>query len=172
MAKKVRFLALVLLALCLFGCSIWGHKSAGSPGTLPTVAEVANSPIRIKVVDVSNDTNQVFDVDAIGMLWNGIDDCLKEKGMLWIPQSEGQPYFMTCRIVSFKETGFIKRLMPYKGDTVLKVRVQISRGGKQVADFEVSRKIGYGKGMWTLHAWKDVFALVSKAIVKQAEAKL
>jgi hypothetical protein len=172
MARKICFFALVLLALCLFGCSIWGHKEAGSPGNLPTGAEVANSPIRIKVVDVSNVTKQVYDVDAIGMLWNGIDDSLKEKGILWIPKSEGEPYLMKCNIVYFKEPGFMKRLMPYEGDTVLKVRVQISRGGKEAADFTVSRKIGYGKGMWTLHAWKDIFALVSRDIVNEAEAKL
>lgn len=172
MAKKIRFFALALVALCLFGCSLWGHKGASSPGNLPKGAEVANSPLRIKVVDVSNDTSQVYDVDAIGMLWNGIDNCLKEKGMLWIPQSAGQPYLMTCHIVYFKEAGLVKRLMPYAGDTVLKVRVQISRGGTQVADFEVSRTIGYGKGMWTLHAWKDIFALVSRDIVTEAQAKL
>ncbi len=172
MVKKIRFVALSLLPLCLLGCSLFGHKGPGSQSPPPAVAEVANSPIRIKVADVSNDTRQVFDVDAIGMLWDGVDKALAKRGMLWVPKSEGQPYVMDCHIVYFKESSLGKRVLPHFGDTILKVRVEISRDGRHVATINVSRTLGYGKGMWTLRAWKVVFADVSEDIVKQATAKL
>jgi hypothetical protein len=172
MVKRIRFFALVLLPICLFGCSIWGHKSAESPPAAPLEAKVPDSPIQIRVADVSNDTPQVYDVDAIGLLWNGVEKSLSQRGMLWKPGSGGSPYVMDCRIVYFKEPNLGKRLLPHWGNTVLTVRVNISRCGKCVATFETSRTIGYGKGMWTLHAWKEVFALMSNDVVKQAVEKL
>ncbi len=172
MVKKLRVFALVLLPVCLFGCGFWGHKDAASALKSPARIEVPDSPVKVRVADVSNDTGQVFDVDVIGMLWNGIEDSLKDKGMLWAPGSRGEPYVMTGHIVYFKEPSFSKRLVPHAGNTVLEVRVEITRGGQHVATIESSRKIGYGKGMWTLHAWKKVFAEVSKDVVAQAAGKL
>lgn len=172
MVKTIRFIALFLLPLCLFGCGIWGHNGADSPPNLPTEARVPNCALKIRVADVSNDTRLVYDVDAIGLLWNGVEESLKEKGMLWTPNSQCEPYVMECHIVDFKEPSLGMRLVPHEGNTVVKVRVEITRGGQHVAAFESNYTLGYGKGMWTFHASKKVFAKVSEDIVKQAADKL
>ncbi len=172
MVRKIRFLALVLLPLCLFGCSMWAHKGANSPGDLPAKAVAPSAPLKVRVVGVTNDTRNLYDVDVIGMLWNGLEKSLKQRGMLWTPKSAGTPYLMTGHITYFKNPILLERIYPYMGDTVLKVSVDISRDGKHVATIEDSRSIGYGKGMWTLHAWKEVFAQVSQAVVKQAAQRL
>lgn len=172
MVKRIRFFALALLPLCMFGCSIWGHKDASSQLKAPMEAKIPDSPLKFRVVDVSNDTGKVYDVDVIGLLWNGMEDSLKEKGMLWTPQCGGEPYVMRGSVVYFKEPSVAKRVLPYLGKTVLKVRVEISRGGQHVATIEESRTIGYGKGMWTLHAWREVFAAVSQEVVSKAAEKL
>jgi hypothetical protein len=172
MVKKIRFLALVLLPLCLVGCSLWGHDGASVPAGPPLEATVAESPVTVRVADVSNDTPKVFDVDVIGMLWNGIEKSLQEKGMLWTPHSTGEPYVMKAHIVYFREAHLATRLLPYVGRTVLKVRVDITRGGQPVTTIETSKTIGYGKGMWTFYAWRKIFAEVSKDIVAKAAVKL
>lgn len=172
MVKRLRFFALVLLPFCLFGCSLFGHKGANAALNVPMEATVPNSPIKVRVAYVSNDTHNVYDVDVIGMLWEGMERSLKQRGMLWTPKSGGEPYVMVGDIVYFKEPPFAKRLLPYFGKTVLRVRVEISRGGKHVATIDESKTIGYGKGMWTLHAWKKVFAEVSRDVVRQAAKKL
>ena len=172
MVKMIRFLALVLLPLCLLGCSIWGHKDASSSSNPPMKAEVPDGPVKVRVADVSNDTPRVYDVDVIGLLWNGLEESLKDRGMLWTPKSGGEPYVMEGHVTFFKDPSLGKRLLPYAGNTVLQVRVEISRGGRHVATIESSRSLGYGKGMWTFHAWRKVFADVSQNLVKQAVDKL
>ena len=171
MVKKIRVLALVLLPVCLLGCSLWGHKN-DSALKAEAAAVVPASPLKVRVADVSNDTRQVWDVDVIGMLWNGIEESLKQKGMLWNKQAGGEPYVMAAHVEHFREPSIGVRLLPYEGRTVLKVRVEISRGGRHVATVESSRTIGYGHGMWTFHAWKKVFAEVSQDVVRQAAEKL
>ncbi|MDR3569183.1 MAG: hypothetical protein P4L43_14230 [Syntrophobacteraceae bacterium] len=172
MVNKIRFFALLLLPVFLLGCGVWGHKDASSTLKPPTAAEIADSPVKFRVVDVSNDTRHVFDVDVIGLLWNGIDESLKQKALLWTPGSGGEPYVLKGHIVEFRERNLGERLLPYMGRTVLKVRVDVSRGGRHVATIESSKTIGYGKGMWTLHAWRKVFAEVSRDVVRQAAEKL
>jgi hypothetical protein len=136
-------------------------------------AVVPDSPAKFRVVDVSNDTHKVYDVDVIGLLWNGIEKSLARKGMLWTSTSGGgEPYLMKGHVVYFKEPSIGKRLLPYAGRTVVKVRVDISRGGQHVATIESTRMLGYGHGMWTLHAWRKVFAEVSQDVVRQAAEKL
>lgn len=171
MDRRIRFFALALLPLFLFACNRGGSKDIYGAGDLSVAKPVVSSPYKVRVVDVSNDTRKVYDVDVIGLLWNGIENSLKERGMLWTPQCKGEPYVMKGHIVYFQEGNLAERLLPYMGDTVLKVRVDLSRGGKHIATIVSSRKIGFGKGTITLHAWRKIFAEVSADVVKQAVRK-
>ncbi len=132
---------------------------------------VVDSPHKVRVADVFNDTHKVYDVDVIGLLWNGIEDSLKKRGMLWSPSAGGEPYVMEGHVVHFKKGMLAERFLPYLGDTVLAVRVELSQGGRHIATIESKRKIAFGRGTLTRSAWKKIFEEVSEDVVKQAVNK-
>src|SRR5271157_3494528 len=95
MDKKIRFFALLSIALFLFACSSRrGSGNIEAGGDVYTPKPVIVSPYQVKVAAVYNDTHQVYDVDIIGLLWNGMQDSLKKRGMLWTPNAEGDPYVL------------------------------------------------------------------------------
>ena len=106
MHRKIRLLALVLIALSMFACHRGGkgdiHVASATYSPQPEVV----SPYKVKVADVFNDTHEVFDVDIIGLLWNGIGDSLKKRGMLWTPDAAGEPYLMVGHVVYFRKGGW------------------------------------------------------------------
>jgi hypothetical protein len=172
MNRKFRCFALVLIALLMFACNRRGSGDihvAGDTYTAPQV--VINSPYKVRVSDVFNDTHEVFDVDIIGLLWNGIEDSLKKRGMLWNPKAEVEPYVMEGHILSFKKGEMAERFVPYLGDTLLQVRVELSRGGSPLATIEVKRKIAFGSGTLTRAAWRKIFDEVSEEVVNQSVKK-
>jgi hypothetical protein len=123
------------------------------------------------VVEVYNDTHKVHDVDVIGLLWNGLQDSLKKRGMLAGPDTGGEPYVMEGHVLNFKKGGMAERFLPYLGDTVLSVKVELSQGGRQLATIESKHKIAFGKGTLTRDAWKKIFEDVSEDVVNQAVKK-
>ncbi len=168
MARRTLFPALVLIAVFMFACHRGGTGNIQVAGDIYSPREVINSPYKVRVTDVSNDTHQVYDVDVIGLLWNGLEDSLKKRGMLWTPELGGEPYTMEGHVVYFKEGSVAERLLPYVGDTVLSVTVELSQGGRHLATIESKRKIAYGTGTFTRNAWKKVFEQVSEDVVNQA----
>ncbi len=171
MNRKIRFLALVFIALFMFACNRKGAGDIHVAGDTYTPKPVVISPYKVRVADVFNDTHQVHDVDVIGLLWGGIEDALKKKGMLWTPKTEGEPYVMECHILYFKKGELAERFLPRLGDTVLEVRVELSRGGTHLATIESKRRIAFGKGTITRNAPKKVFNEVAKDVVDQAVKK-
>ena len=171
MNRKIRFLALVLIALFMLACNRRGTGDIHVAGDRYQAQEVINSPYKVRVTDVFNDTHEVYDVDVIGSLWNGIEDSLKKRGMLWNPKSEGEPYAMEGHVLSFKKGDMAERFVPYLGDTVLTVRVELSKGGTHLATIESKRKIAFGSGTLTRAAWKKIFEEVSEDVVNQAVKK-
>jgi hypothetical protein len=171
MDRAIRFLALLFIPLCVFACHRGGTGDIYTAGDIYLPGPVVNSPHKVRVAAVSNDTREVYDVDVIGLLWNGIEDSLKKRGMLWTSKADDNPYIMEGHILYFKEGGMAERFLPYLGDTVLAVRVELSRDGKHVATIESRRKIGFGKGTITRRAWKKIFAEVSQDVVNQAVKK-
>jgi hypothetical protein len=171
MVRSIRFLALVFIAVFMFAC----HK--GGSGDIPASRSVSSpkpavvSPYKVRVAEVSNDTHKVYDVDVIGLLWDGLEDSLKKRGMLWTPETEGEPYIMEGHIVNYKEGSMAERFLPYMGDTVLSVRVELSQGGRHLASIESNHKISYGSGTFTRNAWKKIFEQVSEDVVNQAIKK-
>lgn len=172
MVRKIRFLALIFIAIVMFACS--SRKGSGNiraENDVYTPRPVVSSPYKVKVAQVCNDTHKVFDVDVIGLLWNGIEDSLKNRGMLWSEKTESEPYVMQCHVLYFKEGDMAERFLPYAGDTVLTVRVELSQGGKHLATIDSKRKITYGRGTFTRKAWKKVFEQASEDVVDQAVKK-
>jgi hypothetical protein len=173
MSGYIRFLGVVLMTLFLVACHGGQAGSIHVAGGMNSPKPEVFSPYKVKVADVFNDTPEVYDVDVIGALWSGLDDSLKKRGMLWTPETEGVPYSLEAHIVLFKKGDMACRcFLPYVGDTVLTVRVELRQGDNRLATFESKRKITYGKGSWTRSAWKKVFGEVAEDIVDQAAKKL
>ncbi len=167
MHRKIGLIALVFIPLLMLAC----HKGEKVEGDIYKPKPVVVSPHKVKVSEVFNDTHQVFDVDVIGLLWSGLQDSLKARGMLWTPNSEGEPYIMEGHIVYFKKGSMAKRFLPRLGDTVLAVRVELSQGGRHIATLESKRSIAFGGGTITRDAWQKIFAAAVEDIVNQAVKK-
>ncbi len=169
MVRKIRFSTLILIAVFMFACHKGGAKDV--PVEKYTPKPVVDSPYKVRVTNVSNDTHMVHDVDVIGLLWNGLESSLEKRGMLWTPQSEVEPYIMEGHVVYFKKGSMPERFLPRLGDTVLTVRVELSRGGVHLATIESDHKIAFGKRSPTLNAWKKVFDEACEDVVNQAIKK-
>jgi hypothetical protein len=169
--RKICLLALISIAVLVSACSSRKGAANIQENDVYTPKPVASSPYKVRVVQVCNDTHQVYDVDIIGLLWNGIEDSLKKRGMLWDGKTQDDPYIMECHILRFKDTDMAERFVPYVGDTVLVVKVELSQGGKHLATIESQRKIALGRGTFTRKAWKKIFEQVSEDVVNQAAQK-
>ena len=172
MNRQIRFLALALITLFLIACHRGQGGNINVGGDLYSTQPEVSSPYKVKVVNVYNDTREVYDVDVIGLLWDGIDSSLKKRGMLPGQQTVGEPYVLEAHIVAFKKGSAADRWLPRVGDTVLVARAELSQGGRSLATIESKRKIAYGsKGTFTRNAWRKVFEEVSEDIVNQAVKK-
>lgn len=171
MQRKFRLLALVFIALFMFACHRGGKGDIHAAGDIYTPKPVVTSPYKVRVADVFNDTHQVHDVDIIGLMWNGIEDSLKKRGMLWTTNAEGEPYVVEGHVVYFKKGVLAERFLPRLGDTVLEVRVELNQGGRHIATIESKRKIAFGRGTITRKAWKKIFEEVTEDVVQQAVQK-
>lgn len=171
MKRRFRFLALIAIPLLLIACHR-GGTNINVGGDIYTAQPVVSSPYKVRVLDVSNDTKEVFDVDVIGLMWNGLDDALKKRGMLWSEKSGAMTHTLTAHIVEFKKGSMFGRWAPYCGDTVLVVRAELRQGnGTASVQIESKRKITYGQSPLTRAAWKKAFEGASEDIINQAMKK-
>ncbi len=168
MYGKLRFLAIVSIAVLLFSC----HRGSRDDIIQGPFVPAISSPTKIQVVDVSNDTHQVFDVDVIGLLWTGLDDSLKKRGMYWTKDSGGKLYTLEAHVVQYKKGTHPGRLVPKLGDTVLVVKCELKDGDRPIASIESRRKIGFGDMLLSREAWRAVFSEVAEDLVNQATRKI
>lgn len=168
MNSRFHFLAVVFFALLLSACSRGHNEDIVIGPYTPSIS----SPIKISVTDVSNDTHEVFSVDVIGLFWNGLEDSLRKRGMLWTAKLGGKPYSLEAHILKYKEGSAPARLLPYAGDTVLVVRCELRDGGREIATIEAKRKIGFGSSTLSRGAWRKIFSDVAEDVITQATKKL
>ena len=166
MNRKIRFLAVVLFALFLCSCNK-GHDEIISGPYTPAIS----SPVKVRVTDVWNDTHQVFDVDIIGLLWSGLEESLKKRGMLWSPDMGDHYLILEAHVLDYKKGSMAGRLVPYAGDAVLSVRCTLRDGSRELATIESKRKFSFGNGTFTRSAWRQVFWDVSEDVTAQAVRK-
>ncbi len=168
MDGRLRFLAIISIAVLLFAC----HRGSRDDIIQGPYVPAISSPTKIQVVDVSNDTRQVFDVDVIGLLWTGLDESLRKRGMYWTKEAGGKLYTLEAHVVEYKKGIHPGRLVPKVGDTVLVVKCELKDGDRQVATIESKRKIGFGDMLLSREAWKAVFSEVAEDLINQATRKL
>jgi len=164
MKSVIRVLAccLVLLSLCACGSS---KEPAASTATGPP----PNSPTKIRVVDVSNNTGELFDVDVIGLLWSGLDDALKKRGMFWTPDSPNPPLTIEAQVVKYKKGSAVARgmLVPYWGNTVLVAKCELKEGDRVIASAESKQSVSLGHGGISIGGWRKVFSAVGEELVSK-----
>lgn len=143
------------------GCSLFREKVEPKP-TPPAGAGL------IKVVDVSNDTQEIFDVDVIGLLWNGLEESLYLRGFLYPGSRETAPITMEAHVVKYQKGSFWMRpVMPWWGKTLLTVRVDVKQGGSVIQTIESTHSISVGNGTFSWNGWRKVFADVAEDVVKK-----
>jgi hypothetical protein len=163
--KKIMLLLLfVFLSGCLLSCG-------STPDQLgPTARQLPN--VQIKVEDVSNSTGELFDVDLIGMLWSGLDEALKRRGMLWTGQAAYAPMSLTANILKYqKGSAWYRWVVPMYGKTLLTVQCEVTKDGKNLMTVEANKDVSFGDGTFTRNAWRKVFGEVAEDLVSQIAAK-
>jgi hypothetical protein len=155
-------IACFFMAAAFLGCSKTGPQWPPAPETLPV------SSIKIRVVDVSNDTRELYEIDVIGMMWTALDDSLKKRGMLWTPDSPGLPLMLEARVLKYQEgSAWLRPILPMWGKTVLTLKGEVREGGQVVASAETNQAMTFGHGTFTIGAWRKVFAQAAEDLVSQ-----
>jgi hypothetical protein len=165
--KAICSLTFVLVLHVLWGCGS-RREELPPPTTAPAV-----SNIKIRVVDVSNDTRELYDVDVIGMMWNALEDSLKKRGMLWTQEATGLPLLLDAHILKYQEGNvWLRPILPIWGKTVLTTRCEVKDGGKVVASAEVKRSITFGNETFTVGAWRKIFSGAAEELVSDLAKRL
>jgi hypothetical protein len=172
MTMKMTKMALCLLTFMLVLPLLWGCGSSHDQLPPPTaVAAVSN--IKIRVVDVSNDTRELYDLDVIGMLWTALEDSLKKRGMLWTPDAPGLPLLLEAHILNYQEGNvWLRPILPMWGKTVLSTKGDVKEGGRVVASAEAKRSITFGNETFTVGAWRKIFTGVAEDLVSDLAKRL
>jgi hypothetical protein len=166
MVRKVLVAIIATLIVAAFGCGTAHHSAKLEYGA------AIRSDARIKVVDVSNDSKDLPDVDMIGLLWDSLKEQLHKESLLWTQDAGGTPLLMEAHITKYKKGDDIQRwFVPGFGSTVLSVRCDVKDGDMLVASVEVRRSIAYGDGI-KFRAWKQIFAQVAEDAVREVRSKL
>jgi hypothetical protein len=160
--KAFRCFAFVLMVIAIWGCGRTHQE-------LPTTTETPPvSNIKIRVVDVSNDTRELYEVDVIGMMWAALDDSLKKRGMFWTPDTPGLPLILEAHVLKYQEgTVWLRPILPMWGKTVLTVKADLGENGQVVASAEVKQSITFANGTFTVGAWRKIFAGAAEDLVSQ-----
>jgi len=161
--KRLPYLLIFsVIAAGTLGCGTTSEQSLTDPRPLTTPGA------KIGVIDVSNDTGELFDVDAIGTLWNALNESLNNKGLLWPGTSRTAPLKLEARIIEFQKGSIWMRcLFPPMGNTVLAVRCNIKEGDQVIATAETKKIFSIGNKGFTLGAWRKAFSSVAEDLVNQ-----
>ena len=165
MRKVLYVLVLLLVSLSFWGCGSTPDESEAVYRQLPNV--------KMKVVDVSNETEELFDVDVIGLLWTALDRSLKRRDMLWTGEAAYAPYAIEAKIMKYqKGSVWYRWLLPMWGKTLLTVECDVVKGGLIFTTVEAQKEITFGEGTFTRAAWRKVFGEVAEDLVKQIAASV
>jgi len=166
--KPMRMLcAMVLLFPLVSGC---GSTREETPvQSVPAMRQ----DVRIRVVDVANKTGELFDVDAIGMLWNGIEESLRNKGLLWTGDAGIPVMTLKAEILRYQKGNvYLRQVLPTWGKTLLTAKCDLREGDRVVASAESTRTISMGKEGFSFDAWKEIYRMVAEDLVSQVVQKM
>ena len=160
--KAVCCFAFVLMAVALWGCG-GTRQDLLMPAEAPVV-----SNIKIRVVDVSNDTRELYEIDVIGMMWAALDDSLRKRGMLWTPDAPGLPLILDAHVLNYQEGNvWLRPILPMWGKTVLTIKGDLRDAGQVIASAETKQSYSFGHETFTVGAWRKIFAGAAEDLVGQ-----
>jgi hypothetical protein len=158
---------MVLLIGLVSGC---GRGREETPVQSSPVA--LRQDVRIRVVGVTNKTGELFDVDAIGLLWNGMEESLRNKGLLWTGDAGIPVMTLRGQILKYQKGSVLLRPLPFWGKTYLMARCELMEGERIVASAEASRTISMSKEGFSFDAWKEIYREVAEDLISQVVQKM
>lgn len=124
MMKKI----FLVIGCLVMAASFWGCGAKRGELPPPTIAPAVSS-IQVRVVDVSNETRELYEVDVIGMMWSALEESLKKRGMLWKPDSGGVPLTLEAQVLRYQEgTVWLRWFLPAWGRTTLTTKGDLKEG--------------------------------------------
>ena len=168
MMKKI----FLVIGCLVMGASFWGCGAKRGELPPPTIAPAVSS-IQVRVVDVSNETRELYEVDVIGMMWSALEESLKKRGMLWKPDSGGVPLTLEAQVLRYEEgTVWLRWFLPAWGRTTLTAKGDLKEGGRLIASAEAKEAITFGHQTFTIGAWRKIFGEVAEDLVSQLTKSL
>jgi hypothetical protein len=134
---------------------------------------VMRQDLCIRVVDVANKTRELYDVDAIGLLWTGLDESLQNRGLLW-QGKPGIPVFtLYGEILKYEKGNFLTRpFFSTWGKAHLVARCEVKDGDRVVATAEARHTISLGTEWFKKETWKKIFRVVANDLIEQIARKI
>ena len=165
MMKLTKLAAYLVIILIIGGCASDGGDDFQQFQDLSSYPQqIPQSDIKMRVLDVSNDTGQVMAQDVIGLLWDAINNELNQRGMLWSKRSEVIPYLIEAQVVEYDAGNPWVRMVPMMGDTVLSVKAELRERDQVIANHETFHEVTFSDGP-SIGAWREVFKQAAKEIV-------
>src|SRR5712692_2636283 len=160
----------VLLGLVLSGCGAVSHEAALLGNYVP------ESGSRIEVGTITNATGQVPKVDdevvnIEQLLSDALAQKLRGEDLLWAGDPSRKLVLIT-KIVEYEPGDAFKRwLLPGWGSTVVSVECELRAANQLVGTVRARRTVSFG-GVYTIGAWRTIFASVADDVVSELRAKI
>lgn len=155
-----------LLVTSLPGCN--KNRPELPPESSGVETPVARQDVCIRVVDVSNKTTELYDVDAIGLLWTGLDESLRNKGLLWQGDKPIPVLKLYAEIIKYKKGNVLLRpFFSTWGKAHLVARCELREGDRVIASAEAKHTISMGTEWLKKETYKKVFKIVANDLVTQ-----
>jgi hypothetical protein len=162
--------SLILVCLLIFTLHGCGATRTQTEDEMSTVVP---KTVQVRVVDVSNDTKEIFDVDAIGMLWTALNESLKKQGMLWTGNTATPALHLEAHITEYRKGNILLRYtLPMWGKTVLAAKCTIKEGSRIVATTETRKSISITNEGMTFSAYKKIFSQVADELIRDLARKI
>lgn len=166
MKRKAAVIVIAMVLASLAGCGRSRPELAVEPGAGEITA--ARQDICIRVVDVSNKTRQLYDVDAIGLLWTGLDESLRDRGLLWQGDGPIPVLKLEAEIIKYEKGNMLLRpFFSTWGRALLSARCEVRDGDRIVATAEAKHSISLGTEWMKKGTWRKVFKLVAEDLISQ-----
>lgn len=159
--------AALLLVLLAAACA--------TPTGTKTESDLLPRPgARVELSEVSNESGQRFDVDAVGLLREAMAESLREEGLAWTRGGPGDRFVLSLAIREYRPGNAFKRwLAPGYGSTVLGVEgtLRDAATGELAATVRHQRSVHAG-GAYTIGAWRSVFGWVADDIAADLAVRI
>jgi len=155
----------IVTIMALTGCGSVQHKVSFQDNYAP------QAQTKIEVGQVTNETEETFDVNIEQMLTDAFAEELRKEEMLWDGGSNTK-LVLNSKIVEYAKGDAFKRwLLPGWGSTVLTIQCDLKDGDNVVGSVNARRTVSIGGG-YTIGAWKTIFASLAKDVVQDLRSQI